>query len=104
MGGDLVPLNPLIGEGLRIDYSGEIRCIHCDRKTSKSFNQGYCYPCFTRLAQCDSCIVSPEKCHYHAGTCREPEWGESFCMQPHLVYLAKSTGPKVGITRRGAMS
>jgi hypothetical protein len=32
-------------------------------------------------------------------TCREPEWGEAFCMQPHLVYLANSAGLKVGITK-----
>ena len=76
-----------------------INCIHCGRKTSKSFNQGYCYPCFKRLAQCDSCIVSPEKCHYAAGTCREPEWGETHCMIDHIVYLANTSGIKVGITR-----
>jgi hypothetical protein len=26
----------------------------------------------TKLAQCDLCIMSPERCHYDAGTCREP--------------------------------
>ncbi|MCV6605915.1 MAG: DUF2797 domain-containing protein, partial [Porticoccaceae bacterium] len=41
----------------------------------------------------------PEKCHYHQGTCREPEWGEQFCMTDHIVYLANSSGAKVGITR-----
>jgi hypothetical protein len=43
--------------------------------------------------------VSPEKCHYHAGTCREPEWGEAHCMIDHFVYLANTSGLKVGITR-----
>ena len=92
-------LNPLVGQHLRLEYGGEIHCTHCGRKTKKSFNQGYCYPCFSRLAQCDNCIVSPEKCHYHEGTCREPEWGEQFCMTDHIVYLANSSGIKVGITR-----
>lgn len=45
------------------------------------------------------CIVKPETCHYDAGTCREPEWGEQHCMQAHYVYLANSSGIKVGITR-----
>ena len=94
-----IDLNPLIGQRLRLEYGGEIHCTHCGRKTRKSFNQGYCYPCFSKLAQCDSCIVSPEKCHYHEGTCREPEWGERFCMTGHIVYLANSSGVKVGITR-----
>lgn len=94
-----VAVNPLIGRTLRLEYLGAIHCCHCGRKTKKSFSQGYCYPCFTKLAQCDSCIVSPEKCHYDEGTCREPAWGERFCMTDHVVYLANSSGVKVGITR-----
>ena len=43
--------------------------------------------------------MSPERCHYAAGTCREPAWGEQFCMTEHVVYLANSSGAKVGITR-----
>ena len=99
VGDEALPLNALLGRHIEITFSGEIRCIHCNRKTSKSFNQGYCYPCFKRLAACDSCIMSPEKCHYHLGTCREPEWGEIHCMTGHVVYLANSSGLKVGITR-----
>ena len=99
LGDHEVPLNQYLGRQLQLDYEGSINCIHCDRKTSKSFNQGYCYPCFKRLAQCDSCIMSPEKCHYAAGTCREPEWGEQHCMTDHFVYLANTSGLKVGITR-----
>ncbi|WP_404369344.1 DUF2797 domain-containing protein [Marinobacter sp.] len=99
IGDTRVPLNELIGRVVQIDFDGVIRCIHCDRTTSKSFSQGYCYPCFRRLAACDTCIMSPEKCHYHLGTCREPEWGETHCMVDHVVYLANSSGLKVGITR-----
>lgn len=94
-----LPVNPLLGQRLRIEFLGAIHCTHCGRKTKKSFSQGYCYPCFTKLAQCDSCIMSPERCHYAAGTCREPAWGEQFCMTEHIVYLANSSGVKVGITR-----
>ena len=93
-------LNPLIGQQIQLRYSGQIFCVHCQKKTSKSFNQGYCYPCFIKLAQCDMCIMKPETCHYAAGTCREPSWGEEFCFQPHIVYLANSSGIKVGITRQ----
>lgn len=94
-----VPVNPLLGKRIRLEFLGAIHCSHCGRKTKKSFAQGYCYPCFTKLAQCDSCIMSPERCHYEAGTCREPQWGEQFCMTDHVVYLANSSGIKVGITR-----
>ena len=95
----LVDLNPLIGKAIKLVFTGNITCIHCDRVIKKSFSQGYCYPCFSSLAQCDMCIMKPETCHYEAGTCREPEWGEEFCFQSHYVYLANSSGVKVGITR-----
>ena len=94
-----VPVNPLLGKTVRLEYLGAIHCTHCGRKTKTSFSQGYCYPCMTKLAQCDTCIMSPERCHYEHGTCRDPAWGEQFCMTDHVVYLANSSGIKVGITR-----
>ncbi len=94
-----VDMSALLEKPLTLRCTGRIFCVHCNRPTNKSFNQGYCYQCFTRLAQCDSCIVSPELCHYEAGTCREPVWGDHFCMQDHVVYFANSSGLKVGITR-----
>lgn len=100
IGDTAVEGNALIGRLLQIEHLGTIYCRHCGRKTSKSFSQGHCYPCFRKLAACDSCIMSPEKCHYHLGTCREPEWGVTHCFVPHWVYLANSSGLKVGITRR----
>ena len=99
LGDFYLPMNPLIGQSLRLHFSGTIHCTHCNRAIKKSFNQGYCYPCFRALAQCDSCIVKPELCHYAQGTCREPQWGEANCMIPHVVYLANSSGLNVGITR-----
>ncbi len=99
LGDSEVPVNPLLGTTVRLEYLGAIHCIHCGRKTKTSFSQGYCYPCMSKLAQCDVCIMAPEKCHYDQGTCREPAWGEQFCMTDHIVYLANSSGLKVGITR-----
>jgi hypothetical protein len=92
-------LNLYIGKQLRMEYGGVIHCTACGRKTSKSYSQGHCYPCSQSLASCDLCIMKPETCHYDAGTCREPAWGEQNCMQNHYVYLANSSGIKVGITR-----
>jgi hypothetical protein len=94
-----IALNDLIGHSIRLEYRGDIHCIHCGRRSKKSFSQGYCYPCFTKLPQCDTCIMSPEKCHFHHGTCRDPQWGEKYCFTDHFVYLANSSGVKVGITR-----
>ncbi|OPX56681.1 Protein of unknown function [Oceanospirillum multiglobuliferum] len=96
---ETVLLNDLVGQQVTLRFHGKIFCTHCGKKTKKSYSQGFCYPCFKKLACCDLCIMSPEKCHYSAGTCREPEWGEQFCFQDHIVYLANSSGLKVGITR-----
>jgi hypothetical protein len=94
-----IGMNTLIGQSISIEHIGDIHCIHCGRRTKKSFSQGYCYPCFSKLPQCDTCIMSPEKCHFHHGTCRDPEWGEKYCFTDHFVYLSNTSGVKVGITR-----
>ncbi len=99
IGEELIELNPFIGKTIHLQYNGEINCVSCGRKIKKSFQQGYCYPCFQSLPECDSCIIKPELCHYHEGSCREPSWGEQHCFQEHVVYLAKTSGVKVGITR-----
>ena len=99
LGDESVAVNPLLGNTIVVRHTGDIHCVACGRKTAKSFNQGHCFPCFRRLASCDACIVRPERCHYHLGTCREPEWGQAHCLRPHVVYLANSSGVKVGITR-----
>ena len=92
-------VNDYIGSQLSLRFTGEITCINCDRAIKKTFQQGYCFPCFRSLAACDSCVVRPELCHYHKGTCRDEAWGEANCFIPHTLYLANSSGLKVGITR-----
>ncbi|BDM65089.1 hypothetical protein NFHSH190041_25410 [Shewanella sp. NFH-SH190041] len=92
-------LNPLIGKSLTLVHTGNIYCCNCGKKTKKSYAQGHCFVCMQKLASCDMCIMKPETCHFSAGTCREPEWGERNCFVPHYVYLANTSGIKVGITR-----
>lgn len=93
------PLQPYLGNFIHLQYTGQIFCLACQKKTKTSFSQGYCFTCFKKLAACDMCILKPETCHFSQGTCREPEWAESHCNVPHIVYLANSSGVKVGITR-----
>lgn len=99
LGDHTVLLNDMLGKSLTLRFNGEINCVHCGRKTKKSFSQGYCFPCTQKLAECDICIVRPEKCHFHNGTCRDADWASSNCFIPHIVYLANTSGLKVGITR-----
>jgi uncharacterized protein DUF2797 len=94
-----VELEARLGAQLRIESLRRVTCRNCGTVTERRYGDGYCYRCFSTLARCDLCVVSPDRCHYAEGTCREPEWGETFCMRPHAVYLANSGGAKVGIAR-----
>lgn len=94
-----VLMNDYLGKSLTLNFTGSISCIACKRAIKKSYQQGYCFPCTQKLASCDFCILKPETCHFHEGTCREPAWGLVNCFIPHIVYLANSSGIKVGVTR-----
>jgi hypothetical protein len=89
-----------VGKRISLTFTGKIFCSNCGKKTKKSYGDGFCYPCTMKLASCDLCILKPETCHYDKGTCREPKWGEDNCLKPHIVYLANSSGIKIGITRK----
>ena len=99
LSGTKIPLNPLLGKKIKLSFRGQINDIATGKKIGKSYGQGYSYRSFMSLARCDLCILRPELCHYHKGTCREPQWGEKHCLTPHYVYLANTSGVKVGITR-----
>lgn len=99
LGDTRLAMQLLIGKTIQLIHTGDINCQHCERRIKKSYSGGFCFPCAQTLAQCDLCIMKPETCHYAAGTCREPAWGEAHCLQDHIVYLANSSGLKVGITR-----
>jgi hypothetical protein len=92
-------LNEFIGSPFRISFQNEIRCVVCDRQTKKAFGQGFCYPCFMDAPENSPCIIKPELCEAHLGKGRDVEWEQRNHMQPHFVYLAKSSAIKVGITR-----
>lgn len=94
-----IHLNSLIGKKITLNFSGNIFCENCQTKTEQSHHQGFCLNCSSKLAECDSCKIKPELCHYREGTCREPSWGEENCLTDHIVYLSYTSGYKVGITR-----
>ncbi len=99
LGDDHVGVNERLGTTLRIAFTGTITCTACGRDTRRTFQGGYCYPCSRALPAADACMVRPETCHFAAGTCRDPAWGELHCLRDHVVYLANASGLKVGITR-----
>ena len=99
IGDELVSMNDLIGQYIIFNWHEEIYCVACGRKTNKSFAQGYCYPCFISAPETSECILKPELCQAHEGIARDMDWAEKHCLQEHFVYLAISSGVKVGVTR-----
>ena len=99
IGNELISMNNLIGKELEIVFNGVINCKSCGTKTKTSFGQGYCYPCFTTVPETAPCIIHPEKCEAHLGIYRDKKWADEVCLKPHYVYLAVSSGLKVGVTR-----
>ncbi len=95
-----INLNNFLQKKIKLRFTKKISCIHCGRKINQSFQQGYCFPCFKKLPQTDTCQIKPELCHYHLTTCRDSEWGEKNCFIPHTIYLAHTSNIKVGITRK----
>ena len=94
-----IHLNPLINSNIRLEFTGQINCIVCERKIKKAFGQGFCYPCFLNAPENSECILRPELCKAHLGEGRDAEWERVNHLQPHIVYLALSGGLKVGVTR-----
>lgn len=94
-----IDVNGLCGEKLRLRFTGAIHCVLCGRQTNKSFGTGFCYPCFRDAPQASPCIIHPELCEGHLGRGRDPEWEADHHVQPHVLYLAITSGLKVGVTR-----
>lgn len=94
-----VDLNHLIGQAFQLRHTGTIHCTLCGRRSNKSFGDGMCYPCFRDAPQASPCIIRPELCEGHLGRGRDVEWEQRHHVQPHFVYLAITSGLKVGVTR-----
>ncbi|MEM8981843.1 MAG: DUF2797 domain-containing protein [Pseudomonadota bacterium] len=94
-----VDMNACIGSTIRFTFEGQINCVRCGRLTKKSFGQGFCYPCFRDAPEASECIIRPELCQAHEGISRDMEWSKTHCLTEQVVYLAKSSAIKVGITR-----
>lgn len=99
IGAELVPMNELVGQEIGLTFLNEINCISCGVSTNKSFGQGYCYKCFISVPETSECILRPELCEAHLGKSRDMAWSETHCLTDHYVYLAVSSGLKVGVTR-----
>jgi len=100
VGEDKVEMNQLIGQEILLTYKNKIECIKCGRDTVKSFNQGFCYPCFKEAPEAADWIIHPELSKAHLDIeDRDLTYEKEAQLQPHIVYLSLTSGVKVGVTR-----
>lgn len=99
VGTESIGMNALIGSRISLEYLGKIHCVKCGRETPKSFAQGYCYPCFATAPETEECVLRPELCRAHEGIARDMQFAQGHCLIEHVVYLANTSGLKVGVTR-----
>lgn len=99
VGTEMIPLNHCLNRPIEMVFSGHLFCIQCERKTNKSFQQGFCYPCYRRLLECNLCVIHPERCRVATGSCSTNDWAHAQCHSSHVIYLANASGLKIGITR-----
>jgi hypothetical protein len=97
---EIIPLNTCIGRSLVINWSGKIFCRNCSKSLKKTFGEGFCFDCFSKVPESSPCIIRPELCRAHLGEGRDVEWEELHHNVSHIVYLAATDNVKVGVTRQ----
>jgi hypothetical protein len=97
--GETHNMNDYIGKNIKIEWSGDVICS-CKKVMKKFYRSGFCYQCYWDSPMASQSIFKPELCTAHLGIEeRDLEWEKEFQIAPHYVYLANSSGIKVGITR-----
>ena len=93
-------MNEIIDKNITIKWSGKVIC-GCGKEMKKFYRSGFCYKCYWESPMASQSIFKPELCTAHLGIEeRNLEWERKFQIAPHYVYLANSSGIKVGITRK----
>ena len=98
--GELVPMNQLIGQDISIRFEHVINCVVTGKKIKKPYGEGMSYDAFMSSPMASPSIIRPELSRIHEGIAlRDEEWERKHHLTPHYVYLSKTSGLKVGVTR-----
>jgi len=99
IGDSKINLNQLMNHKISLIWSGKVVCV-CGKTFSKFYRQNFCYQCYWNAPEASPSIFKPELCTADLGIeDRDLEWEKKFQLVSHCVYLANSSGLKVGITR-----
>ena len=95
---DLLFLNQLIGKSFKIHKTGYC-CLSC-QENIEIFANGFCKKCFFESPMSGDWVMKPElsKAHLNIQD-RDLEYEKKIQLQDHIVYLSKTSGVKVGVTR-----
>ncbi|WP_291073538.1 DUF2797 domain-containing protein [Empedobacter sp. UBA5987] len=95
---DFIVMNQLLGKKIKINFD-HYECLNC-HEDKEIYQMGYCKDCFFTIPEANPSIINPELSTAHLGIAqRDLEFETKFELQPHIVYLANSSGIKVGVTR-----
>lgn len=98
--GDLIPMNELVGKKIVIEYQHQINCVVTGEKIKKAYGEGMSYDAYMNSPMAVESILRPELSQIHEGIAlRDEEWEREHHLKPHYVYLSKTAGIKVGVTR-----
>lgn len=98
--GEETAMNALLGKEVKISFHGQINCTVSGKSIKKTFGDGMSYEAFISSPMAVPSIIRPELSRIHEGIAlRDAEWEEKHHNQPHYVYLSKTSGVKVGVTR-----
>ncbi len=99
MGDDFIILNHLIGKPLKIEFK-RYECLRCGQDLPV-FAQGMCKKCYFESPEVGEWVMKPELSTAHLGIeHRDLAFEQQVQLQPHVVYLAKTSDVKVGVTRK----
>ena len=98
-GDDFIIANNLIGKNIKISFD-HFECLSCGQDLPV-FAQGMCKKCYFESPQVGEWVMKPELSSAHLGIeDRDLAYEQKVQLQPHIVYLAKTSDIKVGVTRK----
>ena len=93
-------LQGAVGQPIRIESQGAIHCTVSGKRIRKTYGDGMSFDAFQNSPLAVESIIRPELSRIHEGIAlRDAEWEEQHHNQPHAVYLSRTSGIKVGVTR-----
>jgi len=99
MGDDFIILNNVLDKKIKISFKG-YECLSCG-SDEKIFAQGMCKKCYFEHPSTGEWVMKPELSQAHLGIAhRDLAFEQEVQLQPHIVYLAKTSDIKVGVTRK----